>query len=104
MDHEDKMMMTKDLADPWRYTKKRTIVDDMDGHEFQQLKQSMLGITSLKENVPPLQNQQTRSFVVPPVAPTSPLKQLQHAITLNNCSNTTITFNVFAFSSIASNA
>ena len=87
--------MAKILADLWCYTKKQTIVHDMDGHEFQQLKQAMLGITSLKENLPPLQNQQTCSFVVPPVAPTFALKQLQHAITLNNCSNNNITFNVY---------
>ena len=31
MDHADKLLMAKVLSNPWRYTKKRTIVDEVDG-------------------------------------------------------------------------
>ena len=29
MDHADKMLMAKALSNPWRYNKKRTIVDEL---------------------------------------------------------------------------
>ena len=32
MDHQDKILMATVLSDPWRYTKKRSIVYEVDGN------------------------------------------------------------------------
>ena len=34
MDHQDKINMAKVLADPWVFTKKRSIVDVIDGSDY----------------------------------------------------------------------
>ena len=96
MDHEDKLTMAKVLADPWRFTKKRSAVHDIEAEMFVQPKRAFID----KENMPANSNK----FSPPALPPassnsacpnTSGLEELQRAFTLNNCSNNNITFNVY---------
>ena len=95
MDHEDKLLMAKVLEDPWRYTKKRTIVQEVDGSFFPDTKRPLLQFeTCAKENIPPpLFSNTARPTREVPIPHEEQLEKLQRNFTLNNCSN--VVFNVY---------
>ena len=89
MNHQDKLDMAKVLSDPWRYSKKRTIVDEVDSIQNSKF------VDVRNENCPPpvKQPKPTVIEVQPPLNGQSPLDQLHKMVSLTNCSN--IVMNVY---------
>ena len=62
MDHQVKLLKATVLSDPWRYTKKHSIVDKVDGNTDFTQQPNKLHFNSGKENIPP-----ATALSIPPI-------------------------------------
>ena len=92
MDHADKLLMAKVLSNPWRYTKKRTIVDEVDGIDTRDKENIHQPNHSRANPIPiPAKLKLAPSFA-PPSWPAAAHSD-QQPFVLNNCSH--IVFNLY---------
>ena len=89
MDHQDKINMAKVLADPWVYTKKRSIVDVIDGSDYAaEFGQENLAPKNFCVNIQPSRPVVQDGPVQMPAV--DPMQELQKTVQLNNCSNVVV--------------
>ena len=89
MDHQDKINMAKVLADPWVYTKKRSIVDVIDGSDYAaEFGQENLAPKKICVNIQPSRPVVHDGPVQMPAV--DPMQELQKTVQLNNCSNVVV--------------